>query len=150
IHAEASDGEQSKLLLERPFFALETRRAAGVEFKDSRATDSLYDLGHITDKFRHHATSLELRGGSSAGLLNGWTDRFTYGYAWRRDRFTELSDGTTHELPGDRTLAYPWIGYERIENSFAKARNVDQISRTEDLFLGRSLLARLGYSARGL
>jgi hypothetical protein len=49
-------------------------------------------------------------------------------------------------FPVDRTLAYPWIGFERIKDRFGTTVNVDRIDRTEDFQFGRQYRALLGWS----
>ena len=51
-------------------------------------------------------------------------------------------------LPADRTLVYPWIGAEWVEDSFHTARNRDQIEKTEDYSLGWHARAQLDTRAR--
>ena len=50
-------------------------------------------------------------------------------------------------LPADRTLVYPWIGAEWVEDAFRTARNRDQIEKTEDYSLGWHARAQLGYAS---
>src|SRR3989304_3665885 len=50
-------------------------------------------------------------------------------------------------VPPDRVLAYPWAGVEIVEDEFEKAKNRDQIERTEDFSLGTRFHASLGYSS---
>jgi hemolysin activation/secretion protein len=50
-------------------------------------------------------------------------------------------------LPGDRALAYPWIGIEWIEDEYLQTWNLDQIGRTEDLHLGKSARLEAGFSS---
>ena len=50
-------------------------------------------------------------------------------------------------LPEDRELLYPWVGFEIIEDRYEERRNQDQIRRTEDVLLGFSAGARLGYAS---
>jgi hypothetical protein len=45
---------------------------------------------------------------------------------------------------------YPWIGFERVQDAFVKRVNLDQILRTEDVLLGFTGWARLGYASEAL
>ena len=49
-------------------------------------------------------------------------------------------------FPADRRLAYPWIGFERVEDRFDTAANFDRIDRTEDIQLGQQISAMVGFS----
>lgn len=58
-----------------------------------------------------------------------------------------INPGATTFIPQDRVLAYPWLGIEVIEDEYRTTRNLDQIGRTEDLYLGRSARFEAGYAA---
>ena len=51
------------------------------------------------------------------------------------------------DLPPSRTVAYPWVGFERLSDGWVERRNLDQLVRTEDLNLGTELRFRVGYSS---
>ncbi len=72
--------------------------------------------------------------------------RLTYGFTYDETRFERIvgETGPTSLLPQDRKLAYPWIGYEWIQDDYEKTRNRDQIEKTEDFLLGLHAHARLG------
>ncbi|TMP85184.1 hypothetical protein CWC05_19090, partial [Pseudoalteromonas ruthenica] len=50
----------------------------------------------------------------------------------------------------NRTLSYPYIQTQWLEDKFIKVRNFDSIYRTEDLNLGWDINALLGYSDKSL
>ena len=51
-------------------------------------------------------------------------------------------------FPVDRKLSYPFVQVELGEDRFVTAFNLDEILRTEDLYLGYNLKTRIGYAAR--
>ena len=53
-------------------------------------------------------------------------------------------------IPADRVVAYPWVGLEVIEDEYVSTRNLDQIGRTEDLYLGLSARLEAGFAATAL
>ena len=144
--ADNSDGDTRALDVERPFYALDTRWATGVTALHDVRIDPLYDGGDVVDRFRQRRDFLEVFGGLSPGLLDGVTQRFRLGFTYDRDRFA-AAPGFAPPDAANRTLAYPWIGYERVEDGFVTVRDFDQIKRTEDVNLGRVLTARLGWSS---
>ena len=150
-YADSSDGQTKALRLERPFYALDTRRSAGMELFDSLRNDARYALGNNVGEFEHRDEYYELRGGFSRGLKDLRVNRWTAGFTYERDRFEELPDmPLAGPLPEDRLLIYPWIGFETIEDRFEERRNQDQIRRTEDLLLGLRAAGRVGLALESL
>ena len=143
-----SDGNFQSLEIGRPFYSLDTRWSAFLTASSGDQVDSLYELGHATDRFYHAHDLFQIQGGLSQGLIDGWTNRWAGGFTFLRDRF-ETAEGfdAPAVLPGDRTLAFPWIAWDAIEDEFDQARDVDQIERTEDFHLGSRLHLRLGWSS---
>jgi hypothetical protein len=148
IIANNSDGDTRVLDLERPFYALDTRWALGASALHDLLTDPLYDGGSVVERFRQRHDFLEVYGGLSPGLLDGVTQRFRFGFTYDRNLFAAVPGFTPPDtMAADRTLAYPWVGYEFVEDGFVTVRDFEQIKRTEDVNLGRVLSARLGWSA---
>jgi hypothetical protein len=147
-YSDNSDGGLRRLDLGRPFYSLDTRWSAGLTALSDDRVDPRYSLGEITDRFRHRQDLFEVRGGLSNGLRGGWARRWTSGFTFLSDRF-EPAEGFSEPslLPADRTLSYPWIAFDAVEDDYQKTRDMDQIHRTEDLFLGGQLHLRLGFSS---
>ncbi len=148
-YANSSDGRTEHLALERPFYALDTRWATGASGSRDERIDSLYDLGHITDQFATRERLASLYGGWSRGLVEGWARRLTVGFTYDEAEFASIvgKTGPTALLPANRKLAYPWVGYEWVQDEFETARNRDQIEKTEDFRLGWHARTRLGFAA---
>ncbi|HVR98740.1 MAG TPA: hypothetical protein VMW27_19135 [Thermoanaerobaculia bacterium] len=148
IYADNSDGSSQRLDVEHPFFSLDSRWTAGLTASSDDRVDALYELGHVTDRFRHRQDQFEVRGGLSRGLVAGRARRWTAGFTFQRDRFAPAEGfADPAELPGDRTLAYPWIGFDSVEDQYSEVRNMNQLNRTEDLYLGTHYHLRLGLSS---
>ncbi|HKE46239.1 MAG TPA: hypothetical protein VKB41_17010, partial [Steroidobacteraceae bacterium] len=146
-YANNSDGLRHELLVDRPFYSLDTRGAGGVALADDEQTDSLYDLGHIVDQFQERRRYTDVYGGISRGLRDDWARRLTFGFTYDEREFTALTEpGATNALPEDRKLAYPWIGFDLVQDNYRKLKNHDEIERTEDFFLGTRITGRLGLS----
>jgi len=149
-YANNSDGGERRFGLERPFYALDTHFAGGVQIDQLERVDPLYRLGEINTEFSERAHLLDVYGGWSAGLRNGWTQRWLVGYTRDEHTFDALPGRTgTASLPQDRNLAYPWIGFEMVQDDFGTAQNRNQFGRTEDVLMGTRLAGRLGYSSSG-
>ena len=146
VFADSSDGHTAFLNLNKPFYSLDSVSAHGISLFDNEQIDSLYDRGEIQAQYEHRANSYEIFRGWSAGLHDGWTKRYTVGFAYDEHRFSAADDG--NELmaivPDNRKFVYPFVGIELLQDKFEKAANLDQINRTEDRYLGARISARLG------
>ncbi len=150
-HADSSDGRQRELQFDRPFYSLDSRWSAGIGVLDWTRTDSRYDRGVAVDEFRHDEQRFGAHFGLSRGLRKGWVQRWTYGFAFERDRFAQAAgELPAAVLPADRTLAYPLVGFELLEDSYEERRNENQIARTEDVYTGAFVRAMLGWSSSAL
>ncbi|HYU31512.1 MAG TPA: hypothetical protein VEW48_05070 [Thermoanaerobaculia bacterium] len=143
-----SDGNVQSLDVGQPFYSLDSRWSAFFRGTSGDSVESLYALGHRIDRFHQLHDFYQVQGGVSKGLVDGWTSRWSGGFTFLRDRF-EAADGFAEPgiLPEDRTLAYPWISWETLEDDYLKGRDLDQIERTEDFHLGSRLFLRLGWSS---
>src|SRR3954454_3321356 len=90
-YADNSDGGRQRLEVERPFYSLDARWAAGLRsFHDDRL-ESLYSLGKVETAFRHQTDFVEVYGGISSGLVGGATHRWEAGFTYSRDDFSRSS-----------------------------------------------------------
>jgi outer membrane protein assembly factor BamA len=147
LYADNSDGDRAYLSVGRPFFSLDTRWSAGGTLSSYERVDQLYDLGEVVAEFRHDERFAEAQYGWSRGLVNGWTRRWSIGYAYERDEFALAPDAPPPALlPEDRELSYPWIAFEVIQDRYWSTQDVEDVDRTEDLFVGTRFRAQLGWS----
>ena len=148
LYADNSDGETQQIVLDHPFYALDTRSAGGLLALSDDRIDSLYDLGEVVDEFRTRQDTATIYVGYSRGLRSGWSRRWTSGVTYDSRDFSAAPE-SAHAgfVPADRLLVYPWIGYEIVEDRFETTRNRDQIERTEDVALGWRARLQLGWSS---
>lgn len=145
------DGRLRFVEFERPFYALDTHWSAGTTVFDFTRVDPRYDLGEIVDEFRHDESFAEVRGGWSAGLVEGWSRRWLAGFRYDENNFAVEPDRTPPAvLPPDRKLVYPWAGLAWIEDKYMTTQNLDKIGRVEDLHFGTSLSLQLGWATESL
>ncbi len=146
-YSQNSDGQLRSLSLLRPFYALETRTAGSAAAIDWNRIDSRYDRGKIVDQFHHSEEHVELWLGQSTGVVAGNVWRWTFGMAYESDRFARSLNSTAGIiLPEDRRLGYPFVDVTMIQDRFEERHNEQQISRTEDLYSGSLLRARVGWA----
>ncbi len=155
VFSDNSDGENWRFALGLPFFALDSRRALGLAASSDRRVVPLYRRGLVVDRFFQESRHFEVFRGFSRGLVGDRTHRWTLGLTFEEERFSsapasELAATEPTVVLTNRTLAYPWIGFERVGSTFLKERNIDLIGRTEDRLLGTSFKARLGVSPEAL
>ena len=148
-YGSLSDGKMRQFILDRPFYALETRHAGGIAINDSTQDDSLYDLGQQVDKFADHTRFFQVYGGFSDGLDNGWTRRYSAGLTYDQHVFTDstLWTGPT-VLPQDRKFVYPWLRFDLVQDEWLKMHNHNQIGRTEDFDMGAYATVQVGWAGR--
>jgi outer membrane protein assembly factor BamA len=143
-HSALSDGSSDELSFGRPFYSLDSRWSAGISALDSELTTPVYSLGKQVGGFETHTQTFGVSGGLSKGLVDGWTTRYLFGVRHDARSFAADSSGPTTVVPEDHRYTYPYIGMQWIEDSYVTARNLNQIGRTEDLHLGRSLTVTAG------
>ncbi|MDH4071858.1 MAG: hypothetical protein OEV41_01995 [Gammaproteobacteria bacterium] len=149
VYAENSDGHTRFLDLGKPFYSLDSTGAHGISVLDNDEVESLYSNGEVMSQFRHEAQTLETYRGWSKGLSDGWARRLLVGVAYDDHHFNQVTDDPVPgaPIPDDRMLVYPFVGFELIEDRFEKTKNLHQINRTEDQYLGTRIGARLGYAS---
>ena len=146
-YSSNSDGHRRVFDLEQPFYALDSRWAAGTKLLSDVRQEKLYSQGEVVERFQHQRTMAEIRGGRSKGLVDGSTSRWHLGYTYEENRFWVDDDTDGFVLPAARKLSYPWIGFERVEDEYIETHDMDQIARVEDFNLGTELRGRLGFSS---
>lgn len=147
LYSDNSDGDQSRLFVTRPFYALDTRWAAGVRLLDDDRRSKLYQFGEAAAEYRQERDYAQVFGGWSQGIRNGTAWRWTAGVVHDENRFSASPLSTLPSVvPADRKLIYPFLGLEIVEDGYVTAHNRDQIERTEDFQMGLQLQATLGWA----
>jgi len=145
--ADNSDGSTHFLSVIRPFHALDSRWTAGGWISNDDRRTALYRLGNAAAEYRHERDYLTAFGGWSRGLRNGWVRRWSVGYVYDDNVFSEALDPTLPAvIPEDRKLVYPFLGLEILEDDFSTSSNANQMGRTEDFYMGTRLSASLGWA----
>lgn len=148
-YADNSDGYGRLLAVARPFYAQDVRWAVAARAFDDESTVSLYDRGEIFASFAQATRFLDGWYGVGERRPTGTVLRWKLGYTFEEKRFGPDPTGglpPPDGVPSDRTLAFPWVGLETFQDRFVEVTDLDQIVRTEDLYLGSRLEARLGVS----
>ena len=145
--ASYDDGYNNSLSITRPFFALDTRWAAGASVSNFSQLDSFYQAGNNVAQYRHDQRAASAFAGYSPGLVNGWTHRYTAGASYTADEYRfEHTRPPPPQLPPDRTLAGPFLRYEVIQDDYLQTMNRDLIQRPEYLTMGFASTMQVGRS----
>ena len=148
---DLSDGKSESFKLERPFYALDARWAAGFSAATNSRIDSIYSGELLVGQYRRQSETGEVHAGWSNGLVDGWAHRYSVGLQYEYDTFR--ADPTLPPPPGippDRKVVAPFVRYELVEDNFRKVRNRDRVERTEYLPLGFNSKLQLGRALSGL
>ncbi|MBP7147220.1 MAG: hypothetical protein KBD01_06725 [Acidobacteria bacterium] len=146
--SQNSDGYLQRVALERPFWRLDSRWAAGIVAQRGERIDTRYALGSVTDSFRRQHTFGQVYGGYSPGRSGRFVRRYTAGFTVDRDIFGAAPGFDAPALiPGNRELSYPWLAFDLLEDGFVRVRDREKIGRTEDVNMGQELHAQLGYAS---
>lgn len=148
-YSDNSDGDSYLVSVVRPFYALDARWAAGGSLYADDRRSTIYAFGDEAAEYRHARDYFSVFGGRSRGVENGWVRRFTAGLIYDDNAFSPEPDASLPTvLPENRRLAYPFIGFELVEDDYVTTRNRDQMSRTEDFEMGFRFAATAGWSDR--
>jgi hypothetical protein len=147
-YSDSSDGSQRSFMVARPFYSLDAPWSTKITALNFDRTISRYNLGNIVDQFNDNQTSYELSGGLSSGLVDGWVKRWTFGMRYDRNQFlqTPLTALPAKLLPPDRTLSYPFMGFDILQDAYKKVGDENEIGKTEDLYFGTEFTGEIGWS----
>ncbi len=147
--ADNDDGHGVNASLERPFFALDTRFAAGFRLQSFERDQDLEFLSEDAYTLDGEGERAEAYLGRSSGRTGNYVDRLWVGLAYEREAY-QFPMGFPGPLETERTFAYPFLAWQRQQDRFVVRENVERIERTEDLDLGLYARARAGISTNAL
>src|SRR5581483_9894068 len=150
-HSSFSDGSANAFNINRPFYAVDTRWAAGASAATFDRRDAIYEAGNNVAEYRHRNKAGDVYGGWSRGLIGGWTQRYFAGLSYSEDSYSLLDNQPTPApLPADRTLAGPYLRYEVLQDDFLPVINRDRIQRPEYFQMGLHATVQIGRSMAAL
>jgi outer membrane protein assembly factor BamA len=144
-YSDTTDGINKKLEILRPFYSLNANWSMGFKLNEDVFVETLEALNQDIESFKHIDNEYVFSTGYSHGLQEGYTQRYSVGFTRKEDIF-EPVDSNPVTLPADRILAYPWLQYDLIEDNFVIYKNLNALHRTEDVPVGTSFSALLGYA----
>ncbi len=150
-HASNSDGRRDAFSAQLPFRALDTRWAAGLSVSNDDRIDSVYNAGKMISQYRRQQNQREVFGGWSAGLQDGWVQRYSGGLRIDDDRYAPEPGLTAPpQLPADEKRVAPFLRYELIEDRYEKEQNRNLVGRPEFFALGLAATLQVSRAATAL
>src|SRR5260221_3986999 len=124
-HSRLSDGQSNVLSIARPFYALDTRWAAGFSASMDTRIDSVFKDGVKQFQDRNRQDTAEAFGGWSEGLVEGWTRRHSAGLSYLKGTYKGEPDPLPppDPFPQDQTLVAPFFRYELAQDNGLKGHN---------------------------
>ncbi|WP_310387759.1 BamA/TamA family outer membrane protein [Roseateles sp.] len=149
--ATNSDGRRQAASIVKPFYALDSRWAAGVSAVKDDRIDAFYNAGDIASQYRHKQDLAEVFAGWSKGLENGRVQRYSLGIDYRDDAYAKEAGWVAPTpLPSNEKLVTPFLRYSLIEDRFDRQLNRNLIGQPEFFAAGLAATVQLGYAASGL
>ncbi|UCH38829.1 MAG: hypothetical protein JSU67_11735 [Gammaproteobacteria bacterium] len=142
--ADNSDGHRYQVDVERPFIKLDSRYAWSVQAASVEKENPVYEQGDEVAKVGETNDSLLLAYGWSDGLVNDSVSRYRLGWVANELRYNTVDDPDI-ELPADVDKSYPFFEYEWLKVKYVERVNFRVMGITEDIKLGSSLRARIGW-----
>lgn len=151
FYANRSDGHGRSAYLERPFYSELTDWRFGLSGEEDVREQSLYVGAQPVASYRRNAEFFSIDTGWRLAERNHRQLRLLGGYRYDAVGFERLPDQADLSLVlADRTLSYPWIGFDYRENRFREMTNLTRLQRVEDVRDGFVWRTELGYSGSGL
>lgn len=148
---ERSDGRGRSLYLERPFFSEATPWRFGISGLDDTREESRYVGAEAIADYRRKQEHFSIDGGWRLAERGSRQLRLLAGYRYDALEFERLPEEPNLDvLPEDRTLSYPWVGFDYRQNRFREMTNLTRLQRVEDVRDGFVWRTELGYSGSGL
>lgn len=163
-HFYRVDGYRSLVSLSRPFRSLVDKSAWNVSAEVSDLVGKLYENGDERFIFRQEHTDLSASFSKSYGEPDKLVRRYTLGYDYVNDVFSEASqsdyldvdvdpENVLHDpsmLADDRKFSGPFFAFRQIEPHFISLDYIDRFERVQDFNLGVEWSTKIGVAPKTL
>nr|WP_237416589.1 MULTISPECIES: BamA/TamA family outer membrane protein [Halomonas] len=148
---QRSDGRGRSAYLERPFYSEQSGWRVGLQGVDDVREESRFVGAEAIADYRRSREYASVDWGWRLAERGDRQLRLLGGYRYEAFAFERLPDEPALDiLPEDRTLSYPWIGFDYRQNRFREMVNLTRLQRVEDVRDGFVWRTELGYSSPGL
>ncbi len=142
-YGENSDGDEERLVLERPLFSNMQSYTALASYDHLLQTSRLYAAGQVSSRFRQEHREIALTYGPILAANDHSTTRLVAGADVLRDEFTPVQGIT----PDDRRFQFLEGGIDHTALNYVTLDHVDLGLRKQDFNLGTSASFYAGLSA---
>ena len=115
LYQDTSDGRNTLFTVARPFYALDTPMAMGLQYSDLSQADEIRSHDKVVNSFRHRAIDNELYFGIATDINSNFTQRWVVGITHEEDSFFPNED-TMQPIPERDKAVYTWIEYQYLQN----------------------------------
>lgn len=148
---ERSDGRGRNAYLERPFYSEQAGWRVGLRGVDDVREESRFVGAEAIADYRRSRDHASIDWGWRLAERHDRQLRLLGGYRYEALSFERLAqEPALDKLPADRTLSYPWVGFDLRQNRFREMVNLTRLQRVEDVRDGFVWRTELGYSSPGL
>jgi hypothetical protein len=137
LYAKNSDGDEQKLVLERPLYSYTTPWTAGFLFDHLRRNERIFRGGDVAARFHQQHRELALWRSHVLRNSENGSSQFVGGFHLLDDSFSRLASRPSDVIPDDRHFRFIDVGYESTGFRYVKLDYVDRDLREQDFNLGR-------------
>ncbi|MEO8216946.1 MAG: hypothetical protein ABI718_07680 [Acidobacteriota bacterium] len=137
VYSKNSDGDEERLVLDRPLYSYATPWAASFRYEHSLRNDRIFSEGEVAARFRRRHRELELSRSHVLRNDSKGSSQIVAGVDLLDDTFSPLPDRTLDVIPLSRRFRFIDFGYESTHFKFVKIDYVDRDLLEQDFNLGR-------------
>jgi len=143
-------GNVQSVNLQRPFYSLTTRAAAGLPFDHFKALQKVFQEGQQISQYDQEHVDFSPFVGIRANSDPLNILRFQFSYRYAEDIYRPQDVTLPGTLPSNKALSGPIIGSSFVQSDFIKETFADRTGRVEDINLGHESTIGLGYVGKTL
>jgi hypothetical protein len=153
-YQDLSDGRTRRLLMERPFFSLETRWSAVTEWGRQESLLHLYNGGNLLYTAPSRMEDSRAGAGWAYSLSGRNALRLGFEFRWSGALYGPPTAARPGPLPPpiltDRRFRGPVLLWSLVQDHYEKFRDMKTVGFTEDYDLGWEMKAGLGCFSKGM
>ena len=147
IGGNIKDGSELGVLLEHPFFALQTPFAGFISGTNLQKEGKLYDKAQETSNYIHGHDVAEAGAAMRVNRRSSVIQRIGGSLSYERNYFKPKAGTLPGTLPQNRVLSGPSLIFRWLVPRYIEETFINKVERVEDFNLGNEGEASLGYSA---